>query len=77
MWSSARSRDVGAGVGSVGEKLVKGDGDSGITAGSPSGQHVVLPHIWPPAGTIGFRVAASPWAKSNGASQRREESDEG
>lgn len=72
MWFSPWSWDVGGGVGSVRKKLVKGDRTSCFFAGSPSGQHVVLPHIWLPVGSIGLRVAASPWAtKSNRALQRK------
>ena len=68
MCFSAWSGDVAAGVGSVGKKLVKGNEASWFTAGRPSGQHVILPHIWPPAGGISIRVAASSWAtKSDGA----------
>ena len=60
------SWDVGVGVCSVWQELVEGDRASGLAAGRASGQHVVFPHVWPLARSVGLGVAASPWAEREG-----------
>lgn len=58
--SPAWSWDVGTGVGSIWKKLVEENGASWFTAGSSSGRHVILAHIWPLSLGINLRITASP-----------------
>lgn len=60
------SWDVGGGVGSTGKELVEGNGASRLAARGPSGQHVVLTHIWLPVVGIGLRVADPTWHADSG-----------
>lgn len=61
VWSPPWSWDVGTGVGSIGKKLVEGNGASGFIAGGPSCRHVILAHIWPLSLGINLRITASSW----------------